>query len=189
MSQSSLERPNTSDIGEWPRRLLHVQSMTSYEWQPGNIYGEHCSPAYNVVSYTWGRFMLGDLVRPDVQSIEVKGIDWKIPRIAPEHFSQEEFRSVIARAARIPEDDPPKDCNDDGMPSHSFIWVDVACIDQNFPPWADQEIGRQASIFKNAKAAYIWLSRTTCDKLTPLLSRIRSAGLSVVLHQGSNIST
>lgn len=32
-------------LGCWPRRLLHLPTLTSYEWQPGNTYGSHVSPA------------------------------------------------------------------------------------------------------------------------------------------------
>src|SRR5450432_689397 len=30
----------------WPRRLLHVPTMTSYKWAPGNNYGRWKEPAY-----------------------------------------------------------------------------------------------------------------------------------------------
>lgn len=43
------------NLGAWPRWLLHVPSMTSCEWKPGNVYGAVASLAYNALSSTWGR--------------------------------------------------------------------------------------------------------------------------------------
>lgn len=43
-------------LGDWPRRLLHVPTMTSFEWAPGNYYGSTQEPSYNATSYTWGRW-------------------------------------------------------------------------------------------------------------------------------------
>ncbi|RDW66847.1 hypothetical protein BP5796_09596 [Coleophoma crateriformis] len=43
-------------LGVWPQRLLRVDNMKSYEWQPGNIYGGEVAPKYNAISYTWGRY-------------------------------------------------------------------------------------------------------------------------------------
>ncbi|KAL8644562.1 MAG: hypothetical protein Q9226_007700 [Calogaya cf. arnoldii] len=91
-----------NDIGRWPRRLLHVPSMTSLEWQPGNIYGDHVAPAYSAVSYTWGRY---DLDIPgakrqkkykNVKGVEIMGIDWPVPRINPDqHFHVDHFYNLI----------------------------------------------------------------------------------------------
>lgn len=86
-------------IGEWPRRLLHVPTMTSHVWQPGNIYGGVASPTYNIITYTWGRWMLRhpeDL--PHVKAIDIKGVEWDIPRIDPRHFTSDEFLATIRRS-------------------------------------------------------------------------------------------
>ncbi|KAL8670778.1 MAG: hypothetical protein Q9168_004700 [Polycauliona sp. 1 TL-2023] len=142
------DRVRDDEIGRWPRRLLHVPSMTSLEWQPGNIYGDHVAPVYSAVSYTWGRY---DLDRPGtrrqrqfkkVKGIEIMGIDWAIPRINPaEQFSVGQFYNLIQNACK-----PIKD----GDVSVEFLWLDVACIDQNDGPQKMAEIGRQAVIFEGA---------------------------------------
>lgn len=91
--------PDGANIGDWPRRLLHVPSMTSYLWQPGNIYGGITSPTYNIITYTWGRWMLRHPEdKPHVKAIDIKGIEWDVPRIDPEHFLTEEFLAVIQRS-------------------------------------------------------------------------------------------
>jgi hypothetical protein len=37
-------------LGKWPRRLLYVPTMASYEWQPGNTYKNTPEPEYNAIS-------------------------------------------------------------------------------------------------------------------------------------------
>ena len=140
----------------WPRRLLHIDTLTSYEWQPGNIYGWHQDPKYNALSYTWGRWQLHEDEMPEINAIRVKGTSWSIPRIDPLHFTAERFAAVIADTA-----DPHPSESD---PSRvEFLWLDVACIDQT-PASRDkaQEIGRQAKIFRGATHVFVWL--TTHDR-------------------------
>lgn len=43
MSFASLDEEEVA-LGSWPRRLLHVKSLTSYEWQLGNVYGGVAAP-------------------------------------------------------------------------------------------------------------------------------------------------
>ena len=86
-----------SQIGPWPRRLLHVESMRSYAWNPGNVYRGIKEPRYNAISYTWGRWKLNHGERPDVAGLQVHGTPWSIPRVHPEHFSAEELHQVIRR--------------------------------------------------------------------------------------------
>ena len=45
-------------IGRRPRRLLHVPSMTSLEWQPRDKYCENVGPTYDRVTCIGGRFSL-----------------------------------------------------------------------------------------------------------------------------------
>ncbi|KAF8848159.1 hypothetical protein BDZ45DRAFT_754138 [Acephala macrosclerotiorum] len=40
-SESSPSNKSTSAMGDWPQRLLHVPSMISFEWAPGDRYGVH----------------------------------------------------------------------------------------------------------------------------------------------------
>lgn len=41
---------------QWPRRLLHVPTMTSHQRYREDTYNGEKAPSYNVLSYTWGRF-------------------------------------------------------------------------------------------------------------------------------------
>lgn len=52
------------DDCDWPRKLLHVPSMTSYPWAPGDRYGEAVKPGYLAITYMWGRWRLGDGENP-----------------------------------------------------------------------------------------------------------------------------
>ena len=148
-------------IGNWPRRLLHVPSMTSLQWQPGNRYGDHVQPKYNAVSYTWGRFDLDIPGRKKVKAfkrvkaIRIDGIDWPVPRISPEHFSEHNFRHLIRRTC-----EPVSEAEG----RIEFLWLDVACIDQNNGPQKMAEIGRQAVIFQGAQRVYIWLTKLHRDR-------------------------
>ncbi|KAL2856526.1 heterokaryon incompatibility protein-domain-containing protein [Aspergillus pseudoustus] len=132
---------------DWPRRLLHVPTMTSHPWQPGNIYGEHRNPSYNALSYTWGRWEINEHGDPETGGLRVAGIDWPTPRIMPTHFTVEELVCTI-RAASTESD----------VRSTEFLWIDIACIDQK-PSSKENasEVGRQAKIFKKADTVYVWL--------------------------------
>lgn len=122
----------------WPHRLLHIPSMTSREWKPGNMYGQDTEPSYSILSYTWGRYEV-----PHGPRLDVKGIDWQIPSIDEEHFT-------VADMSRLLEQVMLKD---------DYVWIDIACIDQKREEEKMEEIGRQASIFKGARRAYIWLNK------------------------------
>lgn len=136
----------------WPRRLLHIQTLTSYEWRPGNIYGGYQNPRYNALSYTWGRWQLDEDKMPEIDAIRVKGTSWNIPRIDPVHFTAEKFAAVIADTAGP----HPSEAGVSGV---DFLWLDVACIDQT-PRSREkaQEIGRQAKIFRGATQVFVWLT-------------------------------
>ena len=169
-SLSNQERPRDytlpQDIGGWPQRLLHVPTMTSYEWAPGNTYGEYVAPRYNAISYTWGRYDLQYMVDVskevlrDTRSIAIGGIPWAddVPRVHPRHFSTSDFSRVINRTLII-----------SSSLDTEFVWVDVACIDQRNGPQKDAEIGRQASIFKGAEAVFVWLTRHTASRIETIL--------------------
>lgn len=50
-------------------------------------------------------------------------------------------------------------------PEDGFVWVDIACIDQENYAIKMDEIGRQAGIFFNAKDAFIWLHGSSLQLL------------------------
>lgn len=141
-------------IGNWPRRLLHVESMSSYQWSPGAWYGQFRAPKYNAISYTWGRYRLDNPRNPPpkalkrINGVAIKGIKWDIPPINPDHFTEEEFKTCISRVANGVEGEQV-----------DFIWLDVACIDQN-PESVEGslEVGRQAAIFQGAQEVFFWLT-------------------------------
>ncbi|KAJ1323429.1 HET domain-containing protein [Microdochium nivale] len=144
------------DLGVWPRRLLHVPSMTSYEWKPGNWYGPAKSPRYNAISYTWGRWALDDSDQSDVKAIEIKGIQWGIPRIDPKHFTVAEFHTAITFATT--ERQRSRRLIPEGPKTIEYVWLDIACIDQRITvSKSSAEIGRQAQIFGQASELYIWV--------------------------------
>ncbi|KAK2020763.1 hypothetical protein LX32DRAFT_292034 [Colletotrichum zoysiae] len=84
----------------WPRRLLHLPTMTSLPWTPGNRYGEGSEPRYIAISYTWGRWRLQPSELSEVKALPVRGIDWDMPRVNPEHFTVQEFEHVLKSAAK-----------------------------------------------------------------------------------------
>ncbi|RYP35791.1 hypothetical protein DL768_010964 [Monosporascus sp. mg162] len=128
-------RPSLPD--PWPRRLLHVPSMTSHEWKPGNFYGKAKEPSYNAISYTWGRFEV-----KNGPAIKINGVTWKIPSIDPSHFSVAEFETAIARATD----------------KKGYLWLDVACIDQENNDVKLEEVNKQVAIFRRAAQVYAWIT-------------------------------
>ncbi|KUI67833.1 hypothetical protein VM1G_03518 [Cytospora mali] len=139
------------DDSRWPARLLHVETLTSHPWEPGNIYGGYVRPRYNAISYTWGRFQLPGDQQPEVEAVPIRGTTWEkhLPRIRPESFTVEDMLRVITTAA----------APHAGYPAVEFIWLDIACIDQtpNSPEMAC-EVGRQAMIFRGAVDIFVWLT-------------------------------
>lgn len=140
----SLQMHSVEDY--WPRRLLFVErgKLTSVERTGEATYGDFVSPAYNILSYTWGRYALDS-----GESIEIHNIPWKVPRIDSRHFTANQFLQVIEEISQ----------------EHPHIWIDVACIDQEDDEIKLDEIGHQAGIFDRAENAYIWLSRSCLDDL------------------------
>lgn len=109
------------------------------------------NPAYNILSYTWGRF------RTDVpnysndakgEAFQVDGIDWDIPPIDIKRFTRKQFKSVLRTIAGK--------CD--------YVWVDVACIRQG-PKANVDEVNNQMAIFHHAKEAFIWLHSLDKDTL------------------------
>lgn len=80
---------------EWPRRLLHVPSMTSMTWAPGNRYGDVFGPKYLAITYTWGRWRLGDNEERHIAALPIEGITWSVPRVSADHFTAEELQCCL----------------------------------------------------------------------------------------------
>ena len=122
--------------------------MTSLERQEGNIYGDFMEPDYSILSYTWGRWQVAD----GNPALVVRGVPWRIPTIDEQHFSAMQLQKVIWNISL------GEQSEDEERKSIVFVWIDVACIDQENERIKAIEIGRQAAIFANAKSVYIWLS-------------------------------
>jgi len=199
MGFSSL-REEEEALGRWPRRLLHVKTLTSYKWQPGNIYGTIKEPPYNAISYTWGRYRLKEGDMPEISPLPLKGIEWsdRMPRINPEHFTLAQLMDVLTIASKLSmglDSDPDVHerklsntrnlAQKHGIPLDldqanfeypmdrgvEFVWIDVACIDQREDiAESSAEIGRQASIFRGAQTVFIWLCKINQEEATPMFS-------------------
>ena len=73
----------------WPSRLLHVNTMVSYERKKiGDdfSYNNIRNPRYSTISYTWGRYQVKDGDKKGVL-ITVSGVDWDVPSIMMNHFT------------------------------------------------------------------------------------------------------
>lgn len=144
---------------EWPRRLLHIPSMTSRIWRPGDLYGNDKEPAYAILSYTWGRYEVSEGPR-----LDIKGIDWKVPSINPNHFTVADLTRLFQQI---------------GL-EHDYIWIDIACIDQKREKVKMEEVGRQGIIFKRARRAYIWLNKYEPEIIQQHMQMLMSCGYQAV---------
>lgn len=132
----------------WPGRLLDTVTMTSYERQEGNWYGSFQEPLYSVLSYTWGRFEVKSSISP---TLNIAGITWRVPAIDSDYFTTTSFQRVIHQIRRLS--------------GNRFLWLDIACINQEDHAVKMEEVGRQAGIFANAEQAFVWLWTIPADKL------------------------
>ncbi|KAI0460578.1 heterokaryon incompatibility protein-domain-containing protein [Xylaria acuta] len=150
----------TWESGEsyWPRRLLHIPTLTSYSRNDNATYNGVKEPRYSVLSYTWGRFQVKD---PGAgKSLPVKGVSWGIPTIQESHFTVDQFHKVL---------------NLMRFTDIEWAWVDIACIDQDNVKIKMDEVGRQAGIFQGAESAFVWLSHLsteTCFRSVALIERV-----------------
>lgn len=167
--------------GPWPRRLVHVPTMTSHKWKPGNVYAGVANPSYAVISYTWGRWRIRDpLSLPAVTALQINDVPWAVPRVDPDHFSAETFGHVLKLVCGMSMGEEGDVPGDEASP---FVWVDVGCI----PQWrnsvvADSEIGRQARIFRGAKRAFVWLTTGNVADLSTIQKKVRAGKSSDVLE-------
>lgn len=125
----------------WPRRLLHIQTMTSYQRTGHATYNGVAEPEYSILAYTWGRFE--DFDPYHEETLPIKGIPWRIPTIKSSHFTVEAFQTVLRRMGD----------------RHEWAWIDIACINQDDDTSKMDQVGRQASIFRQAANSFVWLSR------------------------------
>lgn len=157
---------------DWPRRLLHIPTMTSIERTHGNTYDDDVEPAFNIMSYTWGRWM----IKGGGPALAVDGITWLVPAVLDSHFSVRQLTDIVTRVGQ----------------DVSYVWIDVACIDQETQEVKMDEVGKQAAIFDKAESGYVWLSQTSTIDLARYmvqleatkraLERLPSSGLPGVLN-------
>lgn len=169
--QDGLEslRREEADLNGWPRRLLHVPTLTSHEWTPGNVYGGVVEPVYNAITYTWGRWKL-DQTDESTQALEISNVSWDVPKVDPSHFTISEFLQALQCATSSAT--KPSESWQSYRPVE-FIWLDVACISQNIAdPRSAAEIGRQAQIFRGAQAVFVWLTTLNHVYLENVLTRL-----------------
>ena len=167
-SKTEIEREEEA-LGNWPRRLLYVPTMTSYEWQPGNVYGSWAAPMYNAITYTWGRWRLDEDESPEIRPIDIRGVPWDIPRVKAKCFTPEDLLRVLKQAIE-PVEIIDSVLQYSGLPDVEFVWLDIACIDQREDePRSAAEVGRQFAIFKGAKWTFAWLHTLPLESLNTWL--------------------
>lgn len=156
-------------LGRWPRRLLHVKTMTSCPWETGNSYRGVREPLYNVITYSWGRFAYFDKTErgySNASYLALNGITWQddMPRMKSQ-FDARQLEKIIQIAANS------SDTPGDNIGRVEFIWLDIACINQSKigGERVDEyfsEIGRQANIFRNANCVFAWLHSFSSGQLS-----------------------
>ena len=155
----------------WPRRLLHIPSMNSVKRDEHNVYygvpgvEKAEKPKYSILTYTWGRWKIRNA--NGCPALPVLNTSWDIPAIKEEHFTFEEFQRVVNFLGK------------DGV---DWAWIDVACIDQEDQEANAEEVGRQASIFKNSHRVFVWLSHLHSDVLASAVVSIQESGLALRDH-------
>ncbi|KAA8623652.1 HET domain-containing protein [Pyrenophora tritici-repentis] len=158
---------NPPDIGDWPRRLLHVPTMTSVEWVGNDSYSYPIKDGDRVL----GRYIIKKPDKHDRESfrrwkklpaLKVNNIPWDIPRVKAEYITVKDFQAVIKAASQSL-----------STGRVDFVWLDVACISQeDNDSDKNLEIGRQASIFTKAEAVVIWLHQQSSTDLSNSLQNL-----------------
>jgi len=92
------------------------------------------SPDYIAVSHTWGRWKI------DGPPAQLPGAPWPIP--CNMRFRVMDLPDILA-AVPLP---------------HRYIWMDLVCIPQDGSELSKREISRQATIFREASCAIMWLN-------------------------------
>jgi hypothetical protein len=128
------------------------------------MYGSYMEPAYNILTYTWGRWQLRES-----PSLAIKGVSWKVPAVDEAHFTVDGLSRVIQRVSR-------------GV---SFVWIDVACIDHENRAAMMEEVGKQAGIFQRADQVFVWLSHHSTSALQDCVDSLHNAAQTVDDFAGS----
>lgn len=63
-----------------------------------------------------------------------------------------------------------------------WAWIDIACIDQEDTAAQAEEVGKQASIFKNAFRGFVWLSHLKTEDLQSAVDIIETQGVPLRTH-------
>lgn len=121
----------------WPRRLLHIPSMKSVEKTGTYTYRKTDAPSYAIITYTWGRFK----APAGFPALPVTETTWEIPPVKDTCFSVTSFQNAIKRIGE----------------HYEWLWLDVACIDQENESIKMSEVARQVGIFHGAAESYAWL--------------------------------
>lgn len=151
----------------WPRRLLHIPTMTSVLRTGKGSYQASEYPRYSILSYTWGRWELpkhgevGKSASSRELALPIQATTWEIPMVDGVHFTVRAFQDALEVIRKNGTD---------------WVWLDIACIDQENDAVKMDEVGRQASIFKQASRAYIWLCRLPEGYLGEAYGTLRDAG-------------
>jgi len=128
--------------------------MTSIERVGVSAYLTTEAPQYAIITYTWGRFQAPD----GSPALPVKGTTWKIPPVKASCFSVDSFQAVVNYIGE----------------KYDWLWLDVACIDQENEEVKMSEVARQTGIFHGAREAYAWLHSLPSDNATSDLSFLSS---------------
>jgi hypothetical protein len=91
----------------------------------------------------------------------VHEVPWKVPTIDETHFTVEAFQKVVHQT---------------GMRGVEWAWIEIACIDQENDSIKMHEIVKQASIFRKATNAFVWLSHLSTDALIAAVGVLESKG-------------
>ncbi|ORY12215.1 hypothetical protein BCR34DRAFT_663934 [Clohesyomyces aquaticus] len=143
----SLRRATRQQDVVWPLRLLHIPSMSSMERKDYLAMGP---PQYAILTYTWGRFR----APAGCPALTVAGTTWKIPPVQEEVISVDAFERVIQHIGS----------------QHEWLWLDIACIDQENESVKMREVARQVNIFHGASEAFAWLHSLDADESAKYVS-------------------
>lgn len=92
-------------------------------------------PAYTAISHTWGRWTAD----PTTYS-EISGVPWPVPR------------NSLYKVERL-----PNIFHQIPIETH-YLWFDLFCIPQNGGVLKEQEIAKQAQVFRHAEDAVAWIN-------------------------------
>lgn len=103
------------------------------------------------------------MIKEGGPALAVNGITWKVPAVLDSHFSVPELTHIVNRVGT-------------GV---SYVWIDVACIDQETRQVKMDEVGKQAAIFDKADCAHVWLSQIHTMDLARYMVQLEAAARGV----------